>query len=118
VVKISSIRVKATSPSPPATFLSFLSESEEETPSSDMCEDTAGYVDSVGFDCSSHIGYDCRNGVLYTEEYGYSLEGWQDMVESCPESCGLCEISGETWECRATTIHRSIPTHMFPSDVS
>jgi hypothetical protein len=62
-----------------------------------MCEDTAGYVDSQGLNCSSHIGYECRNEGLYTEESGYSLEDWQDIVESCPESCGLCESSGETW---------------------
>ena len=62
-----------------------------------MCEDTAGYVDSQGLNCSSHIGYDCRNEGLFTEELGYSLEDWQDIVESCPESCGLCESSGETW---------------------
>ena len=60
-----------------------------------MCEDTAGYVDSQGLNCSSHI--DCRNEGLFTEELGYSLEDWQDIVESCPESCGLCESSGETW---------------------
>jgi hypothetical protein len=60
-----------------------------------MCEDTAGYVDSQGRNCSSHI--DCRKEGLYTEEWGYSLEDWQDIVENCPESCGLCERSGETW---------------------
>jgi hypothetical protein len=63
-----------------------------------MCEDTAGYVDSQGFDCSSHMGYDCLDKALFTEEYGYSVEGWLDMVESCPESCGLCESSGENME--------------------
>jgi hypothetical protein len=62
-----------------------------------MCEDTAGYADSQGLNCSSHIGNDCRNEGLYTEEWGYSLEDWRDIVESCPESCGLCESSGETW---------------------
>jgi hypothetical protein len=61
-----------------------------------MCEDTVGYVDSQGLDCSSNIGYDCLNEALYTEEWGYSLEDWQDIVESCLESCGLCESSGET----------------------
>jgi hypothetical protein len=62
-----------------------------------MCEDTAGYVDSQGFNCRINFIYDCRNEELYTEELGYSLEDWQDIVESCPESCGLCESSGETW---------------------
>jgi hypothetical protein len=62
-----------------------------------MCEDTAGYVDSQGLDCSTHIGFDCLNEWLNTEVLGYSLEGWLDMVESCPESCGLCESSGEIW---------------------
>ncbi len=61
-----------------------------------MCEDIAGYVDSQGFDCSSNIGYDCLNEALYTDEFGYSSEDWQDLVESCPESCGLCESSGDT----------------------
>ena len=61
-----------------------------------MCEDTAGYVDSQGLNCSSHIENDCRNLGLY-KKLGYSLEDWQDIVESCPESCGLCESSGETW---------------------
>ncbi len=71
-----------------------------------MCEDTVGYVDSQGFDCSSNLGYDCLNDkALYTEVYGYSLEDWQDIVDSCPESCGLCEGSGETWSARATTTH-------------
>ena len=62
-----------------------------------MCEDTAGYVDSQGYDCSGNLGYDCLNEALYTEDRGYSLDDWQDIVESCPESCGLCESSGETW---------------------
>ncbi len=52
-----------------------------------MCEDTAGYVDSQGLTCSRHIGYDCLDAWLYTKELG---------VESCLESCGLCESSGET----------------------
>jgi hypothetical protein len=60
-----------------------------------MCEDTAGYADSQGYDCSSNIAYDCLNEAQFTEELGYSLEDWQDLVESCPESCGLCESSGE-----------------------
>jgi len=60
-----------------------------------MCEDTAGYV--AGYGCSSYIGYDCLNEALFTEEFGYSLEDWLDIVESCPESCGLCESIGETW---------------------
>jgi hypothetical protein len=62
-----------------------------------MCEDTAGYVDSQGLDCSSHIEQDCRNDVLFTEELGYSLTDWQDIMVNCPESCGVCEGSGETW---------------------
>ena len=63
-----------------------------------MCEDTAGYVDSLhGCDCSCYLGYDCLNEALFTETFGYSLEDWQDIMESCPESCGLCESSGETW---------------------
>ena len=61
-----------------------------------MCEDTAGYVDSQGLDCSSHIGNDCRNEGLY-KKLGYPPEDWRDIMESCPESCGLCESSGETW---------------------
>jgi hypothetical protein len=56
-----------------------------------MCEDTAGYANSQGYDCSSNLGFDCLNEALDTENWGYSLE------ESCPESCGLCESSGETW---------------------
>ena len=62
-----------------------------------MCEDTAGYANSQGYDCSSNLGFDCLNEALDTENWGYSLEDWQDIVESCPESCGLCESSGETW---------------------
>jgi hypothetical protein len=62
-----------------------------------MCEDNAGYVDSQGYDCSIHIGNGCLNELLYTEELGYSSEDWKDIVESCPESCGLCKSSGETW---------------------
>jgi hypothetical protein len=45
-----------------------------------------GFVDSQGYNCSSNIGFDVA---LCTEEYGYSLKGWLDMVESCLESCGL-----------------------------
>jgi hypothetical protein len=79
-----------------------------------MCEDMAGYVDSQGLNCSSHIGYDCRNKQLFTEELGYSSEDWQDMVESCPKSCGLCEGSGEAWSARATTTHCDDCTSFFP----
>ena len=64
-----------------------------------MCEDTAGYADSQGFNCSRHIGYDClKSEALYTEEWGYSLEDWLDIVVSCLKSCGLCESSGENME--------------------
>ena len=63
-----------------------------------MCvQDTAGYADSQGYDCSRNLGYDCLDVARYTEDLGYSLEDWQNIVESCPESCGLCESSGETW---------------------
>jgi hypothetical protein len=75
-----------------------VSEPKEETPSSGMCMDTAGYVDSQGNECSSNIGFDClKNEMLYTEEWGYSLDDWIDIVESCPKSCGLCESSGGIW---------------------
>jgi hypothetical protein len=60
-----------------------------------MCEDTTGFVDSQGYDCSSNVGSDCLDEALFTEELGYSTEDWQDIVVSCPESCGLCESSGE-----------------------
>ena len=63
-----------------------------------MCEDTAGFVDSLGLNCSSNFGSDCLDEALFTEEYGYSLEDWLDIVLSCPESCGLCESSGENME--------------------
>jgi hypothetical protein len=63
-----------------------------------MCEDTVGYVDSEGYDCRDQIGYDCLDRAMYARKWGYSFEGWQDMVESCPESCGLCESSGENME--------------------
>jgi hypothetical protein len=75
-----------------------VSEPKEEISSSRMCMDTVGYVDSKGNKCSSNIGFNClKNETLYTEEWGYSPEDWIDLVENCPESCGLCEISGETW---------------------
>ncbi len=63
-----------------------------------MCEDTAGFVDSQGFDCSNNIGYDCLDKALYTEVGGYPLKDWLDILESCLKSCGLCESSGENVE--------------------
>jgi hypothetical protein len=53
------------------------------------CSDTEGYTDSLGYNCSSHIGYDCLDEELYSDLFGYALEDWQDMVASCPASCGL-----------------------------
>jgi hypothetical protein len=53
------------------------------------CSDTEGYIDSLGHDCSSNIGYDCQDEELYSESFGYALEDWQAIVANCPASCGL-----------------------------
>ena len=53
------------------------------------CSDTEGYIDSLGYGCSSNIGYDCLDEELYSESFGYALEDWQAIVANCPASCGL-----------------------------
>jgi hypothetical protein len=59
---------------------------------SEVCSDTEGFVDiDAGYPCNAYAAYDCLDEDLFVEGAGYSREAWQDIVENCPFSCGLCE---------------------------
>lgn len=51
------------------------------------CLDTPGYIDALGYYCSDWFEFDCN---LAEEDWGYTEEEEQDVIENCPESCGLC----------------------------
>jgi hypothetical protein len=84
-------------PPPPRTF------SPTKSPTS--CEDTVGYVDSKGYSCSSYIGQDCLNDKMLFTLWGYSSDEWQDIMNNCLVSCGLCQEKDVT-----TTSHTTAPT--------
>jgi hypothetical protein len=51
------------------------------------CHDDASFVDEEGFSCASWMGFSCLNA---TTDYGYSTQGYLDLIASCKYSCQLC----------------------------
>ncbi len=55
------------------------------------CVDTEEYVDEVGDTCDFHVGYDCTDQNTFINTYGFTPEGWKDLLRNCPVSCNLCD---------------------------
>ena len=51
-------------------------------------------MDSLGYDCSSNVGYDCLNMGLFLE-WGYSRDDWLNILMNCASSCGF-DCASET----------------------
>ena len=76
----------------PSTFpFVFFSSNTIDLSGDGICVDTGGFVDTAGYTCGSNIGVDCSDANLFVNEWGHALEAWQDIMENCVFSCGLCE---------------------------
>lgn len=53
----------------------------------DACEDDPSFVDEMGYTCGNLVWYYCDS---VADSFGYTMEGQESLVESCPRTCGTC----------------------------
>jgi hypothetical protein len=63
----------------------------QSSPSATSCVDTEDFVDEIGDTCDSNAGYDCAYRDFYINTWGYSPEGWKELLRNCLVSCDLCD---------------------------
>jgi hypothetical protein len=63
----------------------------QSTSSASSCVDTEEYVDEIGNTCDSNVSDDCTDKNKYINKYGFTPEGWKDLLRNCPVSCNLCD---------------------------
>ncbi len=63
----------------------------QSSPSASSCVDTEEFVDEIGDTCDSNVGYDCTDKNTFINSYGFTPEGWKDLLRNCPVSCNLCD---------------------------
>jgi hypothetical protein len=51
------------------------------------CEDDPDFVDEMGYTCANLVWYYCDS---VADSFGYTMEGQESLVESCPRTCGTC----------------------------
>jgi hypothetical protein len=59
--------------------------------SASSCVDTEEFVDEIGYTCFKWVGYDCTVKNTFINAYGFTPEGWKDLLRNCPVSCNLCD---------------------------
>jgi hypothetical protein len=63
----------------------------QSSPPASSCVDTEDFVGEIGENCDSNVGYDCTDKTMFINSYGYTPEGWKDLLRNCPVSCNLCD---------------------------
>eukprot|EP00928_Gymnodinium_smaydae_P050290 TRINITY_DN3385_c0_g1_i1.p1 TRINITY_DN3385_c0_g1~~TRINITY_DN3385_c0_g1_i1.p1 ORF type:complete len:581 (+),score=93.85 TRINITY_DN3385_c0_g1_i1:56-1744(+) len=58
-------------------------------PTVEVCEDTPGFVDEMGYPCSSWVAYDCTRATSWQ----YTEEAEKKLLENCRKSCRLCSVT-------------------------
>jgi hypothetical protein len=48
-------------------------------------------VDEIGDTCKSNVMDDCTDKNKFINKFGYTPEGWKDLLRNCPVSCNLCD---------------------------
>ncbi|CAK0847722.1 unnamed protein product [Prorocentrum cordatum] len=54
---------------------------------SQQCYDDPAFVDEMGYTCANLVWYYCDS---VADSFGYTQEGQEALVESCPQTCGTC----------------------------
>ena len=55
------------------------------------CSDDKSFKDASGFKCRAWQGYDCYAA---EEDYGYTKQAQDDLLNKCRKSCESCEEDG------------------------
>ena len=55
------------------------------------CSDDKSFKDASGFKCRAWQGYDCYAA---EEDYGYTKQAQDDLLNKCRKSCDSCEEDG------------------------
>ena len=63
----------------------------QSSPSASSCVDTEEYVDELGYTCDINVGDDCTDKHTFVNKYGFTPEGWEDLLRNCPVSCNICD---------------------------
>ncbi len=53
--------------------------------------DTEDHMSEFGYACDVNVGYDCIDKNTFINIYGFTPEGWKDLLRNCPVSCNLCD---------------------------
>jgi hypothetical protein len=59
--------------------------------SASSCVDTEDHVIELGYACDVLVGQDCTDKKKFINSYGFTPEGWKDLLRNCPVSCKLCD---------------------------
>merc|ERR1719356_1695195 len=70
------------------------------------CSDNVLFVDEFGQPCQKWAGLNCSKAA---EEFGFTQDAEDDVIEMCPWSCGLCDQPEDD------TIHVKITAVLTPT---
>ncbi len=63
----------------------------QSSPSASSCVDTEDFVDEIGDTCDIQVAYNCTKKKMYINNFGFTPEGWKELLRNCPVSCNLCD---------------------------
>ncbi len=63
----------------------------QSSPSASSCVDTEDFVDEIGDTCDVQVAFDCTDNNMYVNNFGFTPEGWKELLRNCPVSCNLCD---------------------------
>ncbi len=48
-------------------------------------------MDEIGDTCDVQVAYDCTDKNMYINNFGFTPEGWKELLRNCPVACNLCD---------------------------